>query len=479
MKREIFVGRKEELQELNDLLKKKSASFVVVKGRRRVGKSRLLDEFSKNKKTYKITGLSPEDETTKQDQLDEFARQLSETTGLPEVKVNDWSKLFALLAREAKTGRVMIILDEISWIGSEDVSFLGKLKNAWDDHFKKNPKLIFIVCGSVSTWIDDNILNSKAFYGRVSWSLNLEPLPLKDCNLMLEAQGFKASIYEKFKILSVTGGIPWYIELMQGNFSADENIRRQCFTKGGALFGEFEKVFHDIFGKQDKTYRAIVEGLSNGPAEYKEISKKSGYQSSGRLSKYLKDLVKAGFISRDFTWSLRSGEETSISQYRLSDNYLRFHFKYVAPKQRQIEKDRYKGISLSSLSRWDIIMGLQFENLVLNNRKKLLELLNIRLEDVVSDNPYLQRQTIHQKGCQIDYLIQTKYKNLYVCEIKFSRNLVNSKVIEDVKRKISRLTLPRGSSALPVLIHVNGVTESVSEGDYFFEIIDFGKLLSS
>jgi len=477
MEQEIFVGREEEIQQLKDLLKKRSASFVVVKGRRRIGKSRLLEEFSKNKKTYKITGLPPQKETTKQDQLDEFARQLSKTTGLPEVKANDWSQLFALLAHVVKTGRILIILDEISWIGSKDPDFLGKLKNIWDDHFKKNSKLILIVCGSVSTWIDDNILNSKAFYGRVSWTLALEPLPIKDCNHMLDLQGFRGSVYEKFKILSVTGGIPWYIELIQGNFSADENIKRQCFSKGGALFGEFEKIFHDVFGKQDKTYKEIVETLSNGPAEYKTISDKSGYSSSGRLSKYLIDLEKAGFISKDFTWSLKSKKEKKTSHYRLSDNYLRFYLKYIAPNQRQIEKGQYKGVSLSNFSKWDTIMGFQFENLVLSNRKKIFDFLNIRLEDIIVDNPYLQKQTSYQKGCQIDYLIQTKYQNLYVCEIKFSRHPINTKVIEDMKRKISRLALPRGSSALPVLIHVNGVTESVATKDYFYEIIDFGELL--
>src|SRR5271168_4012215 len=109
MAKEIFVGREEELQELEALLKKKSASFVVVKGRRRIGKSRLLEEFSKNKKTYKFIGLAPQEGTTKQNQLDEFARQVSVATGLPEVKVDDWSKLFTLLSREVRTGNALII----------------------------------------------------------------------------------------------------------------------------------------------------------------------------------------------------------------------------------------------------------------------------------------------------------------------------------------------------------------------------------
>jgi uncharacterized protein len=120
------------------------------------------------------------------------------------------------LAREVKTGRTILFLDEISWMASDDKTFLGKLKNVWEDHFAKNSKLILILCSSVSVWLEENIISSTAFFGRISWTLSLDPLPLADCNQMLESQGFKSSSYEKFKILSVTGGIPWYIEQMQG-----------------------------------------------------------------------------------------------------------------------------------------------------------------------------------------------------------------------------------------------------------------------
>lgn len=477
MSNEFFVGRKKEMQELKDLLKKKTASFVVVKGRRRIGKSRLLDEFSKRLRTFKFTGLAPQENATKQSQLDEFSRQLSAATGLPEIKADDWSKLLALLAREASKGKIVIIFDEISWIGSKDPDFLGKLKNAWDDSFKKNTALMFIVCGSISTWIDENIINNTAFYGRISWSMNIGPLPVSDCSLMLEAQGFRGSVYEKFKILSVTGGIPWYIEQMQGNFNADDNIRRQCFTTGGALFYEFNKIFQEVFGKRDKIYKEIIEALSNGPVDYDEVAKRAEYPSSGRLSRYLADLMSAGFISKDRTWSLKSGKASTISRFRLSDNYLRFYMKYVAPRYDQVERGRFKIASLSSLPGWESIMGLQFENLVLNNREKIFELLNIRIEDVVSDNPFLQRQTASKKGCQIDYMIQTKFGNFYLCEVKFSLHEIGSTIFEEVKEKVACLQLPKGTSILPVLIHVNGVAESVKDSQYFYEIIDFGELM--
>lgn len=165
---DIFIGRSSEIAELQSLLKKRTASLVVVKGRRRVGKSRLIVEFAKNKKFYKFTGLAPLGGVTAQDQRNEFARLLGEQSDLPEVKVEDWGKLFSLLATQVKSGRVIILLDEITWMAQGDDTFLSKLKNAWDDNFKQNPKLIMVLCGSVSTWIEKNIISSTAYYGRLS-----------------------------------------------------------------------------------------------------------------------------------------------------------------------------------------------------------------------------------------------------------------------------------------------------------------------
>jgi len=477
MDSDYFVGRRHELEELQALLKKRTASLVVIKGRRRVGKTRLLEEFVKDKKSFFLRGLAPTNKTTAQDQRNNFSRQLSEVTGLPEIIADDWSKLFALLARETKTGRIIIILDEISWMGSLDPDFISKLKDAWDTFFKKNPKLILILCGSISTWIDENIINSTGFYGRISWTITLNSLPLNDANKLLELQGFKGSAYEKFKILSVTGGVPWYIEQMQGAYSAEENIKRQCFNRGGALFDEYDRIFKELFGKKDDLYKKIVQALIAGPLEYPEIAEVSEYKSSGRLSSYLEDLIKSGFVTRDYSWNLKDGKQSELSHFRLSDNYLRFYLKYVKKKRAQIERGQFQELSLSSLPGWDTIMGLQFENLVVNNKEILLKKLNIRQEDIIYDNPFWQRPTSKKKGCQIDYLVQTKFKNIYICEVKFSRNEINANVIDEVKEKISRLSLPRNTAVLPILIHVNEVSKKITETHYFYEIIDFSDLL--
>ena len=474
---DVFVGREKELAHLSSLHKKKSASLVVVRGRRRIGKSRLIEEFAKGKHFLSFAGIPPSPEINAQSQRDVFAEQLGKQIGLEGVTAQDWSSLFSLLAKYTKQGQVIILLDEISWMGSKDPLFLGKLKNAWDLELKKNPDLILILCGSVSTWIEKNIISSTAFFGRISLFLKLEELPLNSCHEFLINKGFRHSSYEEFKILGATGGIPWYLEQIQSGLNADDTIRNLCFRKEGVLFHEFDSIFHDLFEKRGEIYRTIVEVLANGPMAFGAICETLRYPKSGTLSEYLDDLIRSGFISRDYTWWVKSGKPSQLSQYRLSDNYLRFYLKYVLPNRNRILVNGFENQSMSSLPGWKGIMGLQFENLVLNNRKKIWEKLGIKPEDIIVDNPYFQKPTATKKGCQIDYLIQTRFNTLFACEIKFSVNPIKSDVLSEISHKLANITLPKRFSCWPVLIHVNGVSDGVQDSGCFIEIIDFSLLL--
>ncbi len=122
-------------------------------------------------------------------------------------------------------------------------------------------------------------------------------------------------------------------------------------------------------------------------------------------------------------------------------------------------------------------MGLQFENLVLSNRKTVQKILGIDPSEIVNDNPFFQRKANDRQGCQIDYMIQTKFGTCYLCEIKFSAQEITKSVIDEVKQKIKSLALPKNMSIRPVLIHVNGIDESVLKSDFFSSIIDFNDLL--
>jgi AAA+ ATPase superfamily predicted ATPase len=477
MKSTKFVGRENEMARLKGLLGKKSASLIVVRGRRRIGKSRLLAEFGEELKSYFFSGNPPVRETTARTQRELFARQL-ERIGIPGIKSDDWSDLFWHLSQHTMNGKILIVFDEISWMGGKDPHFLGHLKTAWDLYFSKNSQMIMALCGSVSSWIEKNILSSSGFLGRITIDFLLEELSLHECNAFWHPKESRIASYEKFKFLSVTGGVPLYLEQLKPALTAEENIRDLCFTKGGLLVREFNDIFSDLFSHRKGAHRDIVYSLASGAKELTQICKELGKNQGGLYSAYLDELVKAGFTKRDYTWDLKSGKQSKLSKYRLSDNYLRFYLKYIATHLGRIEKGNMTLSMQSSLTGWEGIMGLQFENLVLHNCKALWTAMRIPPEDVMIEGPFFQNTTVRQQGCQIDYMIQTRFSTLYMCEIKFSKTPISKKVIEEMEEKRKRLHLPRHISIRPVLIHVNGVEESVIEEGYFDKIVDFGQLLN-
>jgi AAA+ ATPase superfamily predicted ATPase len=473
----MFVGRKRELSLLKQLLSKNSASLVVIKGRRRIGKSRLITEFGQSFRMIALSGLPPTSGVGPNEQRDEVSRQISRCIGGPHLRFDDWSDLFWHLAKQSEQGRVLILLDEISWMAADDDTFLGKLKNAWDLYFKKNPQLILVLCSSVSAWIEKNIISSTGFMGRISLTITLQELTLSECNEFWGSLKNKISSYEKFKCLSVTGGIPNYLEQLQPKLSAEENIKRLCFIKEGVLYNEFNQIFTDLFGKRSELYQKILNTLISKPmSEMKDIFEILNIEKSGVYSGYLYDLIEAGFVSRHYSWEIKTGRKLKISQYRIKDNYIRFYLKYISPNQEKIERDAYVDRSISTLPGWDVIMGIQFENMVLNNRAALHKLLHISPDEIVNDNPYFQRKTSSNSACQIDYLIQTRFNCLYICEIKFSREPVGVEVVKEVEEKIDAMNIPPHFSYRPVLIHVNGVQDSVIGSEFFAQIVDFGEL---
>jgi uncharacterized protein len=475
-----FIGRTAELTELRALRETPQSKLVIVEGRRRIGKSRLVEEFAKGQRGQRFlqfVGLAPAPDTTAQTQRDEFARQLSDQTDLPRLSSDDWATLFQLLGREVQRGQVLVLFDEISWMAHGDPTFLGKLKTAWDLQFSKNPRLMLILCGSISSWIQKNIVSSTAFLGRPSRDIKLEELSLPECNQFWPAKA-RISPYEKLKVLAVTGGVPRYLELLDHRVSAEGNIQRLLFSKNSVLLREFGFIFSDTFGTRSEIYRRIAQSLVEGSASLLDILAAAERSKTGDYSEYLEDMVRAGFLARDYTWKPETGELSKLSKYRLRDNFIRFYLRYVAPNQPRIESGFFENRSLASLPAWEGMLALQFENLVLNNSRGLIQRLGLPLEDVVFANPFFQRATRTRPGCQIDLAVQTRFNTIYAAEIKFSKLPVKRSILDEVEQKLSRLKLPRQFSVRPVLIHVNGVHRDVIDSRLFSHVIDFSELLT-
>ena len=474
----MFIGRENELRLLKGLFDLKKGAIVVCAGRRRIGKSTLIQQFGKFAKTFlEFQGLPPREGITKKDQLKAFSEQLAKQTSLPKLSLESWYQAFSLLNTVIKNEKTVILLDEISWMATRDKDFAGHLKIAWDTDFKHHAKLILVLCGSVSSWIDENVLNSAGFVGRISLKLTPEELSLSQCNMFWGKKAGRINAKEKLKMLAVTGGVPRYLEEINSNLPSEENIRRTCFSKEGFLFSEFDQIFRDIFSRRASTYKKIVSTLVSGPKTLSEVAHYLGRDRGGDLSRYLDELSASGFITKDAVFEPGKKSASKLAKYRLKDNYLRFYLKYLEPIKDKIEKGLFREVALESLTEWETIMGFQFENLVLNNIRTICSLLAINLNTVKSAAPYFQRKTQRKKACQIDLLIETKY-TLYVCEIKF-RRIIPKAVISEVQDKIGRLKSAKGLTVRPVLIYAGKLESGIRDGGYFDEIIDFEKLLST
>lgn len=293
MSNSIFIGRKPEIARLKALYNKKTPALCVVKGRRRIGKSRLITEFAKisnAQKFWSFAGLAPEDSVSAGQQRDNFVRQLALMLKIPPMTFLDWSDAFEHLSRHIKPGDI-ILFDEISWMGSKAPSFIPKL-NAWWD--KQTMHVLLVFCGSVSTWIEENILKSTAFFGRVNLTISLEPLSTPESAEFLRTLGMKLSHYDMYKLLSIVGGVPWYLEQFNPGVTADENIKQLAFEKSGLLVTEFDRIFHDLFNGKGATYKKILDSLKDGAGTLSEIRQSIESAHRGTLSGMMDHLIVAG-----------------------------------------------------------------------------------------------------------------------------------------------------------------------------------------
>jgi AAA+ ATPase superfamily predicted ATPase len=474
-----FIGRKEELRELELLTLKKSSSLVTVQGRRRIGKSTLIEEFAKTKPYfYEFQGLAPRKGLTKQDQLNHFADQIKLKLEEPiSLDFNNWTQAFEFLSKLIKKDPTVILFDEISWMASSDADFVGKLKTAWDTSFKKHSSLILVLCGSVSSWIEYNILNDTDFMGRVSLSLHLKELPLNLLSYFWGKSKNSVSSYEMLELIAITGGIPRYLEELKPRFNATQNIEQLCYHKSGLLFSDFAKIFNDIFDKRAKTYKNIVKTLTHNKLNLKQIASKIKMQKSGTLSHYLADLVLAGFLEKAYIYNFKSGV-SKITYYRICDNYLRFYLRLIEPFQDQILNLTFDFSKIRYLAQWEQTMGYQFESTLLNNTHIIFNLLGIQKRSLVWAGSFIQVKNSKNKGgCQIDFLIHTKEQTIYVCEFKF-RKRIGTEVIQDVKNKIKVLKCPRYLSIRKVLIYEGGLVERVRNEEFFDYIFNGDQLFN-
>ena len=475
----MFYGRKDILDRLMSLFKKRTSSRVTCRGRRRIGKSTLIEVFAQraDARFIKVEGLKPRHKLSNADELANFATQLAAQTGCETTPPENWLNAFIRLDREVDDSRrTVVLLDEVSWMAHYDKTFSGTLKIAWDNYFKKHPRLVLVVCGSVSTWIKDNIIEDGSFYGRRSLDIIVPELPISECVKFWGKTASRIDRREIIDVLSVTGGVPRYLEEIEPGATAVENMNRLCFLPKSLLREDFDEMFSDVITRQPTFTATVMRSLVDGARSVTEISKSLGLEKGGRISEALSQLEEAGIVASDSGKNPENGKDARMVKYRLKDNYSRFYLKYIEPEKAAIDKGSFAFGSLDSLDGWDSVMGLAFENLVLNNVRDIIVPLGFGAAHVLSAAPYSRAASKSgERGVQADLLVQTR-RSMCVVEVKRQRE-IGRDVIDEVEEKVKRIPHRDGMSVRTALIYDGHLAPIVEADGYFDSIIPFRSLM--
>lgn len=471
-----FYGRDELLVDLDSLWGKNSPSLVTCRGRRRIGKSTLISRFAElsNARFIKIEGERPDEDMNNEDELATFAEQLSLYASKDVSVAKNWLQAFKSLDNVLDDRRTVVLLDEVSWLAYFDKRFAATLKIAWDNMFKNHRHLVFVVCGSVSTWIKEKIIDSRSYYGRRSLDIVVPELTLKDCARFWSGRSDRISVRDILDILSITGGVPRYLEEVNPSQSVDDNIRRMAFRPDSTLRRDFDEMFKDVITKRPRMVAMVLEALVDGPMTMSEISGAISVGAGGNVSAALDQLVEAGLVSRDIGMNPETGDEIRERRYRLSDNYVRFYLKCIQPAAKTIDAGTFRYSRLARFEEWNAVKGFAFENLIVNHYGELLPYLHLGESHVYSAAPY-RKNGSKGKGLQIDLLIQTR-RSQCVVEIK-RKNTIGRGIVDEVAEKIRRLKHAPDSSVRAALVYEGELAETVPADGYFDAIIPFRRLL--
>lgn len=412
-----MIGRKEEVNKLNELYSSKKAELVAVYGRQGVGKTYLVDETFKDHFTFRHTGLSPFDEEGNnllEKQLNHFHRSLLFYGYKNESAPKDWYEAFYMLQNFLeKKGkkRLLVFLDELPWLDTPRSNFISAFEGFWNNYGCHKSNLIVVVCGSATSWIQNKLINNHGgLYNRITYELKLSPFTLKECEQYYQSVGVPFTRYDIVQSYMAFGGIPYYMFYIEGNLSLAQNIDKLFFEKDAKLKYEYDRLFSSMFSNPE-TVKTIVEYLSTRNMGYtrKEITNKLHISNGGSLSTSLNALIASDFVIKYVPFGLNKRE----TYYKLIDPFCLFYLQFLLKQKKTSENFFEQNITSQSVNIW---RGLAYENVCFNHIKQIKKAMGV--VGVISSNSAWASEE-KENNVQIDLLIQRNDNVVDMCEIKF------------------------------------------------------------
>lgn len=413
MSKTKLVGRIREKNILEEALLSEEAELIAVLGRRRVGKTYLVNHVYKKQLVFEVTGIQ---NATRNRQLKNFTYQLSASSGKKIALPKDWFDAFVLLIDYLKTlpkeEKKVIFLDELPWLATRRSGFLEGLSFFWNSWAVKQ-NIVVVICGSAASWMIQKVVNHKGgLYNRITRRIHLQPFNLSETEAYLRNRNIFLDRYQIAQLYMAFGGIPHYLKEIKAGKSAAQNIDAICFAEDGILRQEFSRLYPALFENAER-HIAVIRALADKKSGLtrKQIIEKAKLSDGGGIKRILDELLHSGFISNYYPFK----KQKKNMLYRLTDEYSLFYLHFIEDKMNQ-----GKGIwqNLSQTQHYKSWSGYAYKSLCLKHVEQIKQALSIGgVHTEVSS--FYQKGTAHTSGVQIDLLIDRKDHVINIFEIKF------------------------------------------------------------
>jgi AAA+ ATPase superfamily predicted ATPase len=417
-----LIGREYECRRLDCCMSEDRAQLITVSGRLRVGKTYLIDRYFNRRFDFKITGYEKQ---PKDIQLQNFANELSRQTRTEQKVPENWMKAFEMLRSYLESlpsdEKAVVFFDEMPWMDTPRSGFLPAFEGFWNSWGYAQDNLVFIVCGSATSWIIDHIDGNKGgLFNRKTTGLFLNPFTLKDTEEYLKRiKGIEWNRLDIAELYMILGGMPYYLSLLDPELSYRQNIDELFFRKRAELSDEFSRLYRALFSNSDQ-YIKLVEALSTKRIGLTrtEIEKLTGLPKNGDLTRMLENLINSGFVDISNYY----GNKKQHNMYRLSDYFTQFYLRFVKDYSGRDEHFWSNTLDNPSVRAW---AGLTFEQLCKDHIPQIKKKLGIA--GVLSEESSWFRKAdsdnaAENSGAQIDLLIDRRDRVINICESKFSIN---------------------------------------------------------
>ena len=409
-----IIGRKEEIKHLNQYYKSDKSEFIAIYGRRRVGKTFLVDMCFGQKYDFYVSGTI---EGTMDDQLFNFNASLRKYGDAQTPVAKDWRQAFealaALLEGKKKKGRMLIFIDELPCFDTPRSGFVKAFDYFWNTWASKRQNIMLIVCGSATSWMVDNLIDSHGgLHNRITKEMHLKPFCLQETEEYLKAAGINWPRLTLAQCYMVMGGIPYYLSLLDKTESLSTNIDRLFFARDGELRREYDRLFYALFRKPEK-YMAVIKQLakSRKGLSRQEIIARNKLTSGEDLTKILRNLEYCDFL-RSYS---ANGDASSVNNkiYQITDQYTLFYLKFC---ERATTDENWWSHNLGTSQQNDW-WGIMFEILCIFHIQQIKVALGI-------SGIYTEYAGWRSKGddkVQIDLIIDRADDIVNLCEMKYSK----------------------------------------------------------